>query len=240
MRVPCHGCGSRLRISLMLIPPLQPCPACGQNTVQFFEDEEKIPLPSLLQQRDERREPSGGTLSTWDRATLENGFVGPALGSTGPIGQDNNLMEGHWRPGRFLLSLCTACGFARLSVRGRLVKNGHSPERGIRSNDGQRDGAKRILVVHHDVMRRGEVAATDGEVDRRKGEGDSRHLCSLERRLVQQAPLPTTPLTETLPAEEIYAPAEWTYFVGGTEACREAFQKHLNQVYAARASWLRD
>jgi len=243
--LPYQGCGSRLRISSMLIPPLQPCPACGQNSVRLFDDEEKIPLPSLLQQRDECREPlgdthstPGGTLSTWDRATLENGFVGPALGSTGPIGEDNKLMEGHWRPGRFLLSLCTACGFARLSVRGRLVNNESSSEGGALSNDERNEGTRRLLVVHHDVLHRAEVASTGGEKD--SPNGDNRRPCMPKRSLDQQSVSPMVSPAEDLLREENYAPAEWTYFVGGVEVCREAFQKHLNQVYAARASWLRD
>jgi len=222
----------------MLIPPPQPCPACSQNSVRLFEDEEKIPIPSLLQQSDVRREPLGDTLSTWDRATLGNGIVGPALGSTGPVGEDKNFAGWHWRPGRFLLSFCTACGLARLSVRGRLIKNGHSPEGGIRSNDGQREDAQHILVVHHDVLRRGEVAATDGEVDCRKEKGGSRRLCVMRGSLVQQSVSPTIPISEDLQRQEKYPSAEWTYFASGVEVCRESFREHLNQVYAARASRL--
>jgi hypothetical protein len=37
-----------------------------------------------------------------------------------------------------------------------------------------------------------------------------------------------------LPEEENYAPAEWKYFVGGAEVCREGFQKRLERTYAAR------
>jgi hypothetical protein len=236
------GCGSRLRISFMLIPPLQPCLACSQNSVRLFEDEEKIPLPSLLQQRDGCSEPlgdrhssprgtlsTGSVLSTRDRSTLENGFLGPALGSTGPIGEDKNFAGRHWRPGRFLLSFCTACGFARLSVRGRFVKNGYSTEGCARSNDGHRDGAKRILV-----LRRGEVAATHGEVDRRKGEGGSRRLCVTKGGLVQQSVSPTIPISGDLPRQEKYPSAEWTYFVGGVGVCREVFLEQLGRAYDVR------
>jgi len=156
----------------------------------------------------------------------------------GPVGEDKNFAGWHWRPGRFLLSFCTACGLARLSVRGRLIKNGHSPEGGIRSNDGQREDAQHILVVHHDVLRRGEVAATDGEVDCRKEKGGSRRLCVMRGSLVQQSVSPTIPISEDLQRQEKYPSAEWTYFASGVEVCRESFREHLNQVYAARASRL--
>jgi len=60
----------------------------------------------------------------------------------------------------------------------------------------------------------------------------------MKGRLVQQAVSPMISPAEDLPREETYAPAEWTYFASGVEVCRESFQEHLNQVYAARASWL--
>ena len=201
----------------MLIPPLQPCPACSQNSVRFFEDEEKIPIPSLLQQREGWRKP---------------------LRLAPGIDKSNDFVGRQWHPERFLVSLCTACGFARLSVRGRLIKNGHSPEGSTRSNDGHRDEAKRIFVVHHDVLRRGEVAPANDEEGWQKVEGGSRQFCSLERSLVQQSVSPTIPISEDLSRQEKYPLAEWTYFASGVEVCRESFQQHLNQVYAVRASRL--
>ena len=175
------------------------------------------PIPSLLQQREGWRKP---------------------LRLAPGIDKSNDFVGRQWHPERFLVSLCTACGFARLSVRGRLIKNGHSPEGSTRSNEGHRDDAKRIFVVHHDVLRRGEGAATDGEVDRRKGEGGSRRFCVRKGGLVQQSVSPTISISEDLPRQEEYPSAEWTYFASGVEVCRESFQQHLNQVYAVRASRL--
>jgi hypothetical protein len=39
-------------------------------------------------------------------------------------------------------------------------------------------------------------------------------------------------VSEDLPEEETYAPAEWTYFVDGAEVCRKKFQQLLDRAYA--------
>jgi hypothetical protein len=39
-------------------------------------------------------------------------------------------------------------------------------------------------------------------------------------------------VSEELPEEETYAPAEWTYFLGRAEVCREEFKQLLDRAYA--------
>lgn len=210
----------------MLTPPLQPCPACRQKSVHLCEGGKPLPILAAQKQFLEEKESlrvGGGHLS------------------------GDKTEVGCWRPGRFLLYFCTACQFARLSISG-LLRGEPSPGQSIHTAGRQGEGSCRVLLLHNDVQLYDEGGLAGAIDDSRIGDsrnGDSQNGYSQtvegkgwtwyptpERSLVQRSLSPTISVSEDLPVEENYGPAEWTYFFGDAEVCREVFQKQLDRVYA--------
>ena len=206
----------------MLAYPLQPCPACLQKSVRLCEGGEQISVTDFQKQ-----------LSTGGECRLMGGGHLPGVKSE----------EKRWHPERLLLYHCIECRFARLSISG-LLRGETSPIQNMAG--AQRECSCRVLVLHHDVRLcdegdREEVLGDSWIDDSRNGGrhiGDSPAgedtvwLAPPERCLVQQSVSPVVFVSEELPEEETYAPAEWTYFVGGAEVCREKFQQLLDRAYA--------
>lgn len=205
----------------MLSYPLQPCPACLQTSVRLCEGAGQIPIPEPQKQ-----------LSTEEEGRL--------MGEGNRSGVKSE--EKRWHPERLLLYHCIECWFARLSISG-LLRGEPSP---IQNMAGvQRECSCRVLVLYHDVRLcdegdREEVLGDSWIDDSRNG---GRHiggspageakvwLAPPESHLVQQSVSPVVFVSEELPEEETYAPAEWTYFFGGAEVCREEFKQLLDRAY---------
>jgi len=154
----------------------------------------------------------------------------------------------HWHPERELFYFCTACRYARLSISG-VLRREPSPIHNLAG--GKRECSYRVLVLHQNVLHHnaqldeegGQAAAVGGGRNdvSRNGEShignsqagqDKAWLVPQESRLVQQAVSPAVFVSEELPEEENYAPAEWAYFVDGKEVCKDIFQKRLDRAYA--------
>jgi len=219
----------------MLSYPLQPCPACLQNSVRLCEGAGQIPIPEFPKQ-----------LTTEEECRLLGGGYLPGVKSE----------EKRWHPERLLLYHCIECRYARLSISGFLRRE-TSPIHNLAG--GKRECSYRVLVLHHDVLHhdvrlcderdRAEVLGNSWIDDSRKGRShivnsqagkNKIWLVPPERRLVQQSVSPSVFVSEELPEEESYAPAEWTYFLDGKEVSREVFQERLKRVYATRFPSLQD
>lgn len=203
----------RLRSSFMLVPPLQPCPACQRRSVRLCEGFRRMPALAFQRQR-------------------LGGEAGRSIGSGPLLGEKSE--DGGWHPERALLYLCTACRFARLSVSG-LLRGEPSPDQRIHLAGREHRGRCRILVLHHDVQLCGKESLM-GTAGTNRGEkakaGTRLQPLASKRLLAQQSMIPAANGSSDLPQQENYAPAKWAFFARGVEVCQALFQKELDQAYA--------